>query len=161
MSTLDLMNKITEKPYAIDRIITAMQKRPHNDAGESMHSNEVHTLKMIAENGGSARQSPVSRCCAQRALPRLWLISWFGAVWCVGSGRTAISGATCWHLPNEDRRYIGPIWTMMKRIPVMPHNALGMSEEELVDLNDKPDRIIEFYSTHYLDHGCPIDSDEV
>lgn len=160
MSTLELMNKTIEKLYAIDRIITAMQKRPHNYAGECLHSNEAHTLKMIAENEGISQAELSDRMLRTKGATSVMvdkLVS-YGLV----------------HRERENgnqRRYLLTLtehgWTVHRAHMNYDESharyaaqKLGMSAEELVDLNDKLDHIIQFYSTHYLDHGWPIQVDE-
>lgn len=160
MSTFDAMTKTIEKLYTIDRIITAMQKRPHCYAGEPMHSNEAHTLKTIAENEGISQAelseqtlrtkgatSVMVDKLVQRGLvhreresgnQRRYLLTLTERGWAVHQAHMAYDEAHARHAAQ----------------------ALGMSEAELVDLDNKLQRIIDFYSLHYLEHGRPTQSDE-
>ena len=52
MSSIDEISQMIEHLYTMERIITAIQKRPIDYGGVSLHANEAHTLKMIALNEG-------------------------------------------------------------------------------------------------------------
>lgn len=52
MPVTDEIAQMIENLYTMDRIITAMQKRPIDYGGVLLHANEAHTLKVIAQQEG-------------------------------------------------------------------------------------------------------------
>ena len=52
MSSINEIAKLVESLYAVDRILTAIQKKPNEYAGISLYASEAHTLKLIAQNEG-------------------------------------------------------------------------------------------------------------
>lgn len=52
MSTSGEISKMIEQLYDIERILSAIQKKPHQYAGVALHSNEAHTLTIIAFHEG-------------------------------------------------------------------------------------------------------------
>lgn len=46
------MTNLFEKLYSIERLIAALQKKPHLYAGILLYANESHTLKLIAQQEG-------------------------------------------------------------------------------------------------------------
>ena len=57
MSKPDCFTALLDQFYNMERIIAAIEKQPKTYEGVSLHANETHTLKLIAQFEGI---SPVS-----------------------------------------------------------------------------------------------------
>lgn len=156
MSTVATMFKTIEKLYTIDRIITALQKKPHDYDGVLIHANEAHTLKLIGEHEGIS-QAELSE----------QMFRTNGATSMVVDKLVARGLVHRTREEGNQRRYLLTLtprgWDVHRAHMAYDESharhavqVLDMDEEELLLLNEQLEKIIQFYAENYLSHGHTI-----
>lgn len=156
MSSVNQIATIIDDLYAVDRIITALQKKPNEYAGTSLYANEAHTLKLIAQNEGIS-QAALSEKMYRTSGATSVMVDKLVKKGLVNRRREV----------GNQRRYLLTL-TERGRVVSQAHVAydyrharcvsegLGLSEEELSITEKSLSRIIDFYSLHYLEHGMVV-----
>lgn len=156
MPTVEEISKMIEQLYTMDRIISAMQKKPHDYGGELLYANEAHTLKAIAQSEGISQAelsgqmfrtkgatSVVVDKLAEKGLvvrtredgnQRRYLLTLTERGWAVHQAHLAYDEAHA-------------AWAAQH---------LGLSEADLAGVNRSLEQVIQFYSEHYLRSGQPV-----
>ncbi|MTQ96072.1 MarR family transcriptional regulator [Pseudoflavonifractor sp. BIOML-A6] len=154
MSSIDEISQMIEHLYTMERIITAIQKRPIDYGGVSLHANEAHTLKMIALNEGISQTELSEQMYRTKGATSVMVDK------LVEKGlvhRQRVDG--------DQRRYLLTL-TDRGRLVHASHidrdaaharwasEHLGLEEAELKTANEALSQIIAFYSQSYLSHGA-------
>ena len=153
MPVTDEIAQMIENLYTMDRIITAMQKRPIDYGGVLLHANEAHTLKVIAQQEGISQTNLSEQMYRTKGATSIMVDK------LVEKGlvhRQRVNGDQC--------RYLLSLTDLGRQI----HNThlardeahaswaaqhLGLKEDQLRSANDVLVQIIHFYTQNYLDHG--------
>lgn len=156
MSTIDEISTLIDQLYTMDRILTAMQKRPIEYAGVSLHANEAHTLKAIAQNEGISQTELSDRMFRTKGATSVMVDK------LVEKGlvhRQRVDG--------DQRRYLLTL-TEQGRLVHRQHLAydeaharwaadrLGLEKDSLQVTNQVMEQLIHFYSEHYLVGGVSV-----
>lgn len=151
MSSVDEISKLIDDLYAIDRILTAMQKTPNEYEGAILHANEAHTLKLIGLNEGTS-QAELSEQMYRTNGATSVMVDKLVKKGLVNRQRE----------DGNQRRYLLTLTEYGRKVN-KAHMAydlqhahwaaeqLGLSEEELQVTNHALEKIIEVYSSHYLE----------
>lgn len=159
MASDNHIGKVIDDLYAVDRILTALQKKPNEYAGTWLHANEAHTLKLIAQNEGIS-QAELSEQMYRTTGATSVMVDKLVKKGLVNRSRA----------DGNQRRYL--LTLTEKGITVNQahmdyddsharrvEEGLGLSEEDLLITKRSLDRIISFYSQHYLEHGMAVKPD--
>ena len=153
MSTVEEISKMIEQLYTIDRIITAMQKKPHTYEGVRLYANEAHTLKAIAEEEGISQAALSDRMIRTKGATSVMVDK------LVEKGLVLRERER-----GNQRRYLLTLTDKGRRVNAahlafdMAHAddlalALELSEAELSTVNRTLQKTIRFYSERYLPDG--------
>lgn len=156
MSVSDEITKMIELLYTMDRIILAMQKKPHDYGGELLHANEAHTLKAIAQDEG----------ISQTELSEL-MFRTKGATSVVVDKLVEKGLVRRERVDGDQRRYLLTLtekgWAVHRahldyddRHVQKAGREVGLSVEELETANRALERITQFYAKNYIEHGSPV-----
>ena len=149
-----------ESLYAVDRILTAIQKKPNEYAGISLYASEAHTLKLIAQNEGISQMELSEQMYRTKGATSV-MVDKLVEKGLVNRNREE----------GNQRRYLLTL-TELGRVVSQAHmdyddeharwvaEGLGLTEEELQVTDRSLNRIIEFYSENYLDHGVLVTPDK-
>lgn len=160
MSSENQIAKLIDNLYAVDRILTAFQKKPHEYAGTWLYANEAHTLKLIAQNEGVS-QAKLSEQMYRTSGATSVMVDKLVKKGLVNRQREE----------GNQRRYLLTL-TEHGRTVSQAHveydeqhaqwveKGLGLSEEELRITDKSLARIVAFYSQDYLGHEMPVESDK-
>ena len=154
MPTVEEISKMIEQLYTMDRIISAMQKKPHDYGGELLYANEAHTLKAIAQNEG----------ISQTELSDL-MFRTKGATSIVVDKLVEKGLVNRRRVDQDQRRYLLSLTELGRQVhdrhlardeahAQWVAEQLGLEEDALRTTNDALSRFIQFYSDHYLEHGA-------
>ena len=150
MSTVEAMSNTIEKLYAVDRIIAAFQKKPHDYGGISLHASEAHTLKLIGLQEGIS-QTELSRQMFRTNGATSLVVDKLVSRGLVLRTREA----------GNQRRYFLTLTELGRKVheahlayddeqALHAAEAIELSEEELQELSEHLDRFIAYYSNIYL-----------
>ena len=156
MSAVEAMSETIEKFYTINRILNALQKKPHTYASETLCANEAHTLKLIAQNEGISQSELSDRMFRTK-----------GATSVVVDSLASRGLVKREREQGNQRRYLLSLTERGQEVhkahiaydtvsAQLACAAIGLSEDQLVELSSNLDKIIEFYSNTYLDHGRAV-----
>lgn len=156
MSAAEAMSEAIEKFYTINRILNDLQKKPHTYASETLYANEAHTLKLIAQNEGISQSELSDRMFRTK-----------GATSVVVDSLVSRGLVKREREQGNQRRYLLSITERGKEVhdahiaydtasAQRASIATGLSENQLAELSSNLDKLIEFYSSAYLDHGRAI-----
>ena len=156
MSTTGEISKLIEQLYTIDRIISAMQKRPHEYNGVTLYANEAHTLKMIAQNEGISQMELSERMFRTKGATSMVV------------DKLVCKGLVDRRRENSDQRRYLLTLTPLGKAAHEDHisyddaharkaaQELALNEDQLKALNQAMVQVIQFYAANYLDHGRPV-----
>lgn len=156
MSTHDEFTNMIEQLYALDRILTAMQKKPHVYSGVSLHSTEAHTLKMIALNEGISQAELSDQMLRTK-----------GATSVMVDKLVEKDLVRRERVGEDQRRYLLTLTGKGQTVHAahMTYDSLHMqkldreltlTEEDLEVTCRTLEKIIGYYSRNYLDHGKAV-----
>ncbi|MDD3337244.1 MAG: MarR family transcriptional regulator [Lachnospiraceae bacterium] len=153
---MDEIAKLIEDLYAVEHILSALQKKPNEYAGVSLYANETHTLKLIADNEGISQAEVSERMYRTK-----------------GATSVMVDKLVKKGLVNREReegnqrRYLLTLtekgWTVNGAHREYDDNHaawvtrnLDISEEDLQTTRKTLDDVIGFYSRHYLKEGKAV-----
>ncbi len=156
MPVIDEVSQLIEHLYSVDRILLALQQKPNNYAGELLHANEAHTLKAIAQKEGISQMELSERMLRTKGATSVVVDK------LVAKGlviRTRVNG--------DQRRYLLTLtekgWLIHRAHlkydelhAQLAADELALTTDEVANANRVLERVIQFYSTHYLSHGAHI-----
>lgn len=156
MSTVDEISRMIEQLYTMDRILLAMQKKPHNYGGELLHANEAHTLKAIALQEGISQTELSEQMLRTK-----------GATSVVVDKLVEKGLVRRERVDGDQRRYLLTLtekgWAVHRahmdydnRHVQKAGREVGLSVEELEIANRALERVIRFYAKNYIQHGSPV-----
>lgn len=156
MSTADEVSKMIEHLYTMDRILLAMQKKPHDYGGVFLHANEAHTLKAIAQHEGISQTELSDQMLRTK-----------GATSVVVDKLVEKGLVTRSRVEGDQRRYLLALtekgWSVHQahieydeRHAHMAAREVGLTTEELETANRALERVTRFYAKNYLEHGSPV-----
>ncbi|MEG1720721.1 MAG: MarR family transcriptional regulator [Pseudoflavonifractor sp.] len=154
MEETDEIAELIEQLYAMDHIITAMQKHPHEYDGVSLHANEAHTLKMIARSEGISQADLSEQMFRTKGATSVMVDK------LVEKGLVRRE-----RVEDDQRRYLlalTPRGLAVHRAHLARDaqqvalftQQVGLTREELEVTIRTMDRIIAFYSHNYIRHGA-------
>lgn len=150
MASVDEITKLIENLYTVDRLMTAIQKKPNTYAQTKLHANEAHTLERIACKEGIS-QSELSEQMHRTKGATSVMVDKLVKKGLVNRQREE----------GNQRRYLLTL-TEKGRSVNEAHSVydaqhaegvaknLSVSEEELLVTNQTLQRVIEFYLENYL-----------
>lgn len=156
MSTHDEFTNMIEQLYSLDRILTAMQKKPHAYSGVSLHSTEAHTLKMIALNQGISQAELSDRMLRTKGATSVMV------------DKLVEKSLVCRERVGDDqRRYLLTLTEKGEAVHAahLTYDSLHMQklgrelnlpEEDLATTCRTLEKLIGYYSRNYLDHGKAV-----
>lgn len=156
MSKTEELARLIEQLYATDCVLTAMQKKPHIYAGVSLHTNEAHTLKMIAQSEGISQIELSDQMLRTKGATSLMVDK------LVEKGlvrRERVDGDQRRYLLTLTEAGLAVHAAHLARDEYHTEKAgreLSLTEEDLTAANRVLEQINTFYSKNYLDHGRAV-----
>ena len=156
MSIPECISTLIEQMYSLERIVSAIEKRPRSYVGVSLHSNETHTLKLIAEHEG------ISQCELSERMYRT-----------KGATSVAVDKLVKKGLIRREReqgnqrRYLLTLTELGRQVneahlryddshAEWAASRLDLTEEELAVTLRTMERVIGLYSQYYLESGVCV-----
>ncbi len=150
------LSTLIDQLHILKRITSAIEKQPKTYMGVSLHSNEAHTLKLIAQNEGISQADLSERMYRTKGATS------------VAVDKLVKKGLI--HREREEgnqRRYLLTLTDLGRQVNAAhlcyddDHTEwaakyLDLTEEELAVTIKTVDRIIALYSQHYLEHGVCV-----
>lgn len=157
MSLTEQISVLIEQMYNLDRILTAMEKRPRAYLGVSLYSNEAHTLKQIAQNEGISQAELSERMYRTKGATS------------IAVDKLVEKGLIRREREEDNqRRYLLTLTDLGHQVneahlrydeehALWASEHLGAAEEELETTSRVLAQVIALYSQRYLEHGVRVD----
>lgn len=146
MSTVEAMSNTIEKLYAVDRIIAALQKKPHRYAGIDLHASEAHTLKLIGLQEGISQTELSEQTFRTKGATSLLVDKLVERGLVQRQREQGNQRRYFLRLTEEGRKVHAAHLAYDDEQALQAARAIDLSEQELQELAEHLDRFIAYYA---------------